>query len=408
MLLCTALALLPAWQPLAQDDGTGIDLFDGKSLDGWSIREGEDSWWRVQDGLLTGGSLERNVPHNTFLCTERSFQNFELNLEIRVAGTEGFINSGIQIRSRRVESNHEMSGYQVDAGDAWWGKLYDESRRNRVLSESTRLQEIWDSIHDQDWNHYRILAEGPRIRSWINSIPALDYTETDLETPLDGQLGIQVHSGGKALVQVRSIRLKPLPDTPGAMTWRRFDKMRSLATQGSAPIQTAAEELAGFHLPADFEMELVASEPSMNKVVDLAFDDAGKNATGFDAPEGTAKDECPRVCGALALGWSMSCKGNEAKCGQAAMLEQQLGCTVRCQEAAGRPGAWAVEHRGRYQRTEHDAVASGMRRFFVPAYPRCCRELDIALDAGVRDVKRRRRHIHRTSSRHPYELSEVQ
>ena len=276
MLLYTTLVLLPACFPLAQDDGPGVDLFDGESLNGWDIREGEDSWWRVQDGLLTGGSLERNVPYNTFLCTEKSFQNFELNLEIRVLGTEGFINSGVQIRSRRVESNSEMSGYQVDAGDKWWGKLYDESRRNRVLSESTRLQEIWDSIHDKDWNQYRILAEGPRIRSWINGIPALDYTETALETPLDGQLGIQVHSGGKALVQVRSIRIKTLPDTPGAMTWRRFDKMRSLATQGTAPIQTAAEELAGFHLPEGFKMELVASEPTMNKVVDLAFDDAGK------------------------------------------------------------------------------------------------------------------------------------
>ena len=142
MHLSTALALLSAWCPLAQDEGAGVDLFDGESLSGWNVREGEESWWRVQDGLLTGGSLERRVPHNTFLCSEASYQNFELTLEIRIVGTEGFINSGIQIRSRRVQGKHEMSGYQVDAGDEWWGKLYDESRRNRVLSESTRLQEI--------------------------------------------------------------------------------------------------------------------------------------------------------------------------------------------------------------------------------------------------------------------------
>ncbi|MEO2162097.1 MAG: hypothetical protein ABGY29_06175, partial [bacterium] len=64
MLLYTALALLPAWYPLAQDEGQGIDLFDGESLKGWDIGEGEESWWRVQDGLLTGGSLERKVPYN--------------------------------------------------------------------------------------------------------------------------------------------------------------------------------------------------------------------------------------------------------------------------------------------------------------------------------------------------------
>jgi hypothetical protein len=40
------------------------------------------------------------------------------------------INSGIQIRSIRVPKSKEMKGYQVDAGERWWGKLYDESRRS--------------------------------------------------------------------------------------------------------------------------------------------------------------------------------------------------------------------------------------------------------------------------------------
>ncbi len=270
------LAVLALCAPPPQDDGNGLDLFDGKTLDGWTVRSGEEAWWRVQDGLLTGGSLETTVPHNSFLCSNASFQNFELTLEIRVLGTEGFINSGVQIRSRRVQGNPEMSGYQVDAGDGWWGKLYDESRRNRVVSEATNLQEVWDAVHSQGWNQYRILAQGKRIQSWVNGVPALDYTETDLTIPLDGQIGIQVHGGGKALVQVRAIHIRPLPDTPGAMTWRRHDKMQSLADQGSAPIRSAAEEAAGFHVADGFVVELVASEPSMNKVVDLGFDDAGK------------------------------------------------------------------------------------------------------------------------------------
>ena len=61
-----------------------------------------------------------------------------LRHELRLTGTPGtgLINSGVQIRSLRVPGSTEMSGYQVDAGDGWWGKLYDESRRNKVIAES--------------------------------------------------------------------------------------------------------------------------------------------------------------------------------------------------------------------------------------------------------------------------------
>jgi hypothetical protein len=129
------------------------------------------------------------------------------------------INSGVQIRSLRVPDHHEMSGYQVDAGDKWWGKLYDESRRNKVIAEPIDAAAADAAVKRDDWNDYRILAEGPRIRSWINGVPALDYTETDPAIALDGKVALQVHSGGMALVQFKDIAITELPPTPGAPTW---------------------------------------------------------------------------------------------------------------------------------------------------------------------------------------------
>ncbi len=255
---------------------SGTALFDGQTLEGWSALEADQGWWSVQDDALTGGSLEDHVPHNTFLASDGSHMNFDLALEIRILGDEGFINSGIQLRSRRVPGDFEMTGYQVDAGAGWWGKLYDESRRNRVLAEAADMPQVLAAVRAGDWNEYRILAEGPRIRSWINGVAALDYTETDLTIPLDGYLGIQAHGGGKVLVQVRNIHLLSLPDTPGAMTWRTRDKAQSLAEQGQAPPLSPLEELAGFTLADGFTAELVASEAAMDKVVDIAFDDAGR------------------------------------------------------------------------------------------------------------------------------------
>ena len=54
---------------------------------------------------------------NEFLATKKSYRNFRLKLEYKLVGTEGFVNGGVQFRSKRIaEPAHEMSGYQADIG----------------------------------------------------------------------------------------------------------------------------------------------------------------------------------------------------------------------------------------------------------------------------------------------------
>ncbi len=207
LLLVTSLAL--AQEKATLRDGE-LWLFDGQTLKGWEIIDADKPWWMVTDGMITGGSLQEKVPHNTFISTSESYGDFELTLKLRLSGSEGFINSGIQIRSVRIPGSSEMSGYQVDAGEGWWGKLYDESRRNKVVGEAANLDAVNQAVRKADWNEIRIVAEGPRIRSWINAVAALDYTETDDNIPQHGYIGIQAHGGGKALVEVKDITIKSI------------------------------------------------------------------------------------------------------------------------------------------------------------------------------------------------------
>ena len=209
-------------------------LFDGKSLAGWELLKDERQLWRVEGGLITAGSLTKTVPHNSFLATKRSFHNFELRLKIRITGTEGFVNSGIQIRSVRMPGSHEMIGYQVDAGRGWWGKLYDESRRRKVIGESADPDAVNRAVKEDGWNEYRIRAEGARIRSWINDLPALDYTEAEINIPQDGHIGLQVHGGGKTLVQVKDVTIEILPPTPKAPTWEKVGRPKGNKKNGEA------------------------------------------------------------------------------------------------------------------------------------------------------------------------------
>ena len=257
-----------------------VSLFDGKSLDQW---EGS-ALWKVVDGEIHGGSLTETVKHNDFLATKKSYSNFELKVKLRLNGT-GFVNSGVQIRSLRVPGNSEMSGYQVDYGPGWYGKIYDESRRNKVIAESKDAAGVEKAIKPGEWNEYVIRAEGPRIRSWINGVAALDYTEADANIAQDGFIGIQVHGGGKALVQAKDVTIEELPATPDAPTWEKVGKPGEKkpkpappkGADNSAP-KTPAEELATFKLPDGLEMELVVSEipeDGVGKFIAVYFDAKG-------------------------------------------------------------------------------------------------------------------------------------
>ena len=262
-----------------------VPIFDGRTLDGW---EGNPQLWHVEDGMLTGGSLTEKVAHNDFLATVKSYANFDLRLKLKLSGTDGFINSGVQIRSLRVPGSPEMSGYQVDYGKGWYGKLYDESRRNKVIAESTDQKAATAAIKEGDWNEYRIRTDGAHIQSWINGVPALDYTEADPQIAQDGHIGIQIHGGGKAQVQVKEITIEELPPTPNAPIWEKVGKpgAKKSAAAGTmkegnvttSVAKTPAEERATFQLPEGFEAELVAAEDPANgigKFVPIAFDQRG-------------------------------------------------------------------------------------------------------------------------------------
>lgn len=183
-------------------------LFDGKTFRGW---EGDTlQTWRINQGTITAGSLTAVVPHNEFLATTKSYKNFDLRLQFKMEGKEGFVNAGIQVRSQRAkEPAYEMIGYQADLGEGFWGALYDESRRNKLLAKPDSLI-INKILKRNDWNEYRIRCKGRRIQLWLNGTPTVDYTEPDETIAQSGLIALQIHGAGKTVVSYRNIRLTEL------------------------------------------------------------------------------------------------------------------------------------------------------------------------------------------------------
>lgn len=183
-------------------------LFDGKTFNGW---QGDiKNTWKIENETIVGGSLQKTVQQNDFLCTARTYDNFVLKLKVKLTGSEGFINSGIQFRSIRASNPaNEMIGYQADWGKDYWASLYDESRRNKTIAKPDSAQVLkWIKIND--WNDYEVKAEGRRIRLFINGHQTVDYTEPDANIPQSGLIGLQIHGGGKAQVAFKDIFITEL------------------------------------------------------------------------------------------------------------------------------------------------------------------------------------------------------
>ncbi|MBD3266363.1 DUF1080 domain-containing protein [bacterium] len=179
-----------------------ISLFNGKNLEGW---EGNADYFHVENSAIAAGDLKNEIPQNEFICTQKTYANFELRLQCKASARD--VNAGIQIRSRRVPNSHEMWGYQADMGQHWWGNLYDESRRKTNLAESNK-DKLAAVIHPTGWNEYVIRCVGRRIQLWINGYQTVDYLEPDETINQVGHIGLQIHSGPPAMAWYKDIEIR--------------------------------------------------------------------------------------------------------------------------------------------------------------------------------------------------------
>lgn len=184
---------------LKQEESQFSSVFDGVSLKGWKQ---PGKVFRVEEGAIVGGSLEKAIGRgNDYLCLDGEYGDFELRLEARIKG-DAHANGGIHVRSSRTEAR----GYQVDLGAAYYGCLYDELRRGKMLAWANPKQEI----ETGQWIDYRIRCEGPRLRIWINGTQTVDYTEQEPGIATSGAIGLQSHAQRACETWYRNIRIKEL------------------------------------------------------------------------------------------------------------------------------------------------------------------------------------------------------
>jgi hypothetical protein len=211
---------LTAAEKAADADGWQA-LFDGKSLDGW-VQRGGKAKYAVEDGQIIGSSAP-STP-NSFLCTQREFTNFVLELEFKV---QTGLNSGVQVRGLYAEKPGEtmwkgrkvklpagrVYGVQVEidpSARAWTGGLYGEGGGG-WFNDLKANEPARKAFKAGEWNKFHIECRGESVKTWLNDVPAAEVKD---DLTLSGFIGLQVHGVGARKesmeVRFRNIRLKEL------------------------------------------------------------------------------------------------------------------------------------------------------------------------------------------------------
>ena len=179
-------------------------LFNGVNLDDWIVDT--PGLWSVENGVIVGRSA--GLKYNDFLRTRKHYSDFALKVTFRMIDSTGQGNSGVQFRSKPMEGSHEVIGYQADAGQKYWGCLYDESRRRKVLVEASPA--ALAKLNKDGWNEYVITARGDRITIDMNGVRSVDFTETDSTVERAGFIALQLHSGPALEMRFKDLLIREL------------------------------------------------------------------------------------------------------------------------------------------------------------------------------------------------------
>lgn len=197
-------------------------------LKGWhAVPANVLSDWSAQDGTILGIAQEDRL---SYLVWNQPVSNFVMRFQYRML-TLG--NTGVEIRAKAdTTGKRPFEGYHADLGHVGIGPqvlgawdFHFAVRREPpcprgtriVIKEDGRIEstQIPDAVSADDickkgWNHVRLIANGNRLRFFINGKLASEVIDQQpQERLLKGFIGLQLHDKGMR-VQFKDLEIKHL------------------------------------------------------------------------------------------------------------------------------------------------------------------------------------------------------
>ena len=174
-------------------------LFNGKNLDGWKIH-GTEKWYVEKGELICESGPDKEYG---YLATEKSFKDFELTVQFK---QEANGNSGVFFHSS-LEGT-KISGWQAEVAPPG----SNTGRHLRILRP--RLADQTPADKDQylkmgEWNTMKVVVKGDQVTTYLNGHEMITLKDEKIGAK-EGQIALQIHSGGGIKVRWKNIKIKEL------------------------------------------------------------------------------------------------------------------------------------------------------------------------------------------------------
>ncbi len=178
-------------------------LFDGKSTKGWEPRAKVDTFKAVD------GELHLFSKVNVWVVSDLQLGDFVVETEVKIPLDYKGFNSGLGFRL--IGDTGKPKGYQCEIdrgkpagvyGIGMGGWLYPKGAEQTAAYQKASK----GLFKPEEWNHFRVEAQGPRIRTYLNGKL---IAEVKHEQSLKGRFGIQHHGKG-GTVKFRNLRVREL------------------------------------------------------------------------------------------------------------------------------------------------------------------------------------------------------
>jgi 3-keto-disaccharide hydrolase len=207
LVLIPILTVLAGCQANQQQVDSGwIELFDGKTLNGWSASENQGVF-TVEDGMI---KVEGKRSHLFYSgeVVNHNFKNFELMVDVKTLPNS---NSGIYIHTEYQQEGWPRKGYETQINNS-----HRDWKRTSSLYDVVNIKE--PPAKDGEWFTQHIIVNGKNVIVKTDGKVVVDYIEADdFESKgwpgrrlSSGTVAFQAHDPG-SVVYYKNIRIKPLP-----------------------------------------------------------------------------------------------------------------------------------------------------------------------------------------------------
>ena len=197
--------------PPKQGESKKIDLFDGKTLDGW---QGYTDLWSVKDGEIVGRN-DKPLTFSTYLLTNDKYSDSRLTFSSKLVQSEmhsgiafwGEVRPSVSKQPEKDRTTHTYAGHLVMFPSGYG--LYDLFGRNGLPVDGGPAKKVGKQ---HDWNDIEILAQGNRIRVAVNGVQVVDWRDPQPNRIKEGPIGLQLHSNNVPQeVRFKGLKLETFP-----------------------------------------------------------------------------------------------------------------------------------------------------------------------------------------------------